>query len=127
MSSATHTKDVRGSTTTGAAALPRWSEVESRLWVAELDGDLVGTVEFYDGHFVTCNGRGVELGSSSSLPATRCAGGAADGSRASGAPRLRGRRGGHRGAVAQHDDRRRAQLVTLEVVERSAGTAPRRA
>lgn len=58
---------------TSAAAQPRWSEVESRLWVAELDGDLVGTVEFYDGHFVTCNGRGVELGSSSSLPAAQAA------------------------------------------------------
>ena len=52
-------------------ATVRWASPETRLWVATVDGEYAGMVEFSDGHFVTHDRTGRTVATSSSLPAAQ--------------------------------------------------------
>ncbi|WP_285042130.1 hypothetical protein [Plantibacter sp. LMC-P-059a] len=47
----------RGATTTVA-----WAEPDATLWVASIDGEYAGMVEFRDGRFVAASSTGKDLG-----------------------------------------------------------------
>lgn len=61
------------STTPPTSSAVEWWEAEPDFWVALLDGDAVGSVESWRGHFVTFDRDGVEIRSSSSLLAAEAA------------------------------------------------------
>jgi len=48
-----------------------WSSPDLDLWVATIDGDFAGMVEFTDGHFVVSDHTGTVLTSESSIPAAQ--------------------------------------------------------
>ncbi|MFB2585382.1 hypothetical protein [Herbiconiux liukaitaii] len=56
-----------------SATSVEWCEQEPRLWVALVEGDAVGAVEFEHGHFVALGLDGREITSASSLPAAKAA------------------------------------------------------
>ncbi|PRY64297.1 hypothetical protein B0I08_1134 [Glaciihabitans tibetensis] len=45
-----------------------WMAPEDNLWVASVNGEYAGMVEFFDGHFVARDSSGHELSSHSNLP-----------------------------------------------------------
>ena len=45
-----------------------WSSPDLDLWVATIDGDFAGMVEFTDGHFVVSDHTGTVLTTTSSIP-----------------------------------------------------------
>ena len=45
-----------------------WSSPDKDLWVANLDGDYAGMVEFRDGHFIVQNHLGETVATCSSIP-----------------------------------------------------------
>jgi hypothetical protein len=45
-----------------------WVSPEDNLWVASVNGEYAGMVEFEDGHFIVRDPTGHDLGSHSSLP-----------------------------------------------------------
>jgi hypothetical protein len=53
--------------TTRAEAILFWASPEDSLWVASLNGEYAGMVEFIDGHFVVLDPTGQQLGSYSNL------------------------------------------------------------
>ena len=50
-----------------------WSSPDSNLWVASLNGDYAGMVEFTDGHFAVHNAQGESVATCSSIPEAQSA------------------------------------------------------
>jgi len=50
-----------------------WSTPDNNLWVATVDGEFAGMVEFADGHFVVTDHTGSTVTSESSIPAAQAA------------------------------------------------------
>jgi hypothetical protein len=50
-----------------------WSSPDTDLWVATIDGDFGGMIEFVDGHFVVTDQTGSIVTSASSIPSAQAA------------------------------------------------------
>ena len=56
---------------TADATTVTWTSPDTDLWVATIDGEYFGMIEFVGGHFVTSDATGVVLSSASSIPAAK--------------------------------------------------------
>jgi len=50
-----------------------WANPDNNLWVATVDGEFAGMVEFSDGHFVVTDHAGSTVATESSIPAAQAA------------------------------------------------------
>ena len=47
---------------------PLWAQPADQLWIASVDGEFAGMIEFADGHFITTDRRGGLLDNFSGIP-----------------------------------------------------------
>lgn len=50
-----------------------WTSPDANLWVATIDGDYAGMIEFKDGHFVVQSHAGEQVATCTSIPAAQSA------------------------------------------------------